>query len=167
MQHTVARWLATPRRRIRPGRILVSWPALWFRELMTGVPNRRWSGTRRAFHAGRRPERTEVYVVTAGDAQRLWSRGEGGDAFGWGPAADRGGARRAVAILDHATRRQSPEDVCTRFHANGIASLLRPGCVLDIDDIDLWLAAEECDPQRWRPAAAVDVNVVTEERLKP
>jgi hypothetical protein len=94
-----------------------------------------------------------VYVVTRRDVERLRPAVERGDAgFAWGADVDRGGARLALAILRHATGREPPEPVCDLFWVEVVSSLPRAGFVLGCDDIALWLAAEQHDPEIWRRA---------------
>jgi hypothetical protein len=55
-------------------------------------------------------------------------------------------------MLRDATRRAPPEHVYAQFHGEVVASLPHAGFVLSCDDIALWLAAGQQDPDSWRPA---------------
>jgi hypothetical protein len=106
------------------------------------------------FYVGRRGERSEVYVVTLRDVERLRTPGPCSDAaFEWGGHAERGGAKLAFAILSDMTGRQPPDPVCAQFDDEVVALLPDPGFVLGCDDIALWLAAARRDPGTWRRAA--------------
>jgi hypothetical protein len=57
-----------------------------------------------------------------------------------------------MAILRHTTGREPPEPVSDLFWVEVVASLPHAGFVLGCDDIALWLAAEQRDPELWRRA---------------
>jgi hypothetical protein len=145
--------------------MLMSWPARWLAELMAGGARRRRPDTQGAFYVGRRPGRTEVYVVTRRDVQRLRPHVAAGDVtFDWGPGADRGGAVLAFAILAHSARRDPPASAAVRFEADVVALLLHSGFVLGFDDIALWLAAEGCDPRHWNAPERTSLDAGTPRR---
>lgn len=106
------------------------------------------------FYVGRRPGRTEVYVVSLQDVERLSPRADcDEDAFEWGSDAEPAALELAFAILCDSTRREPPQRVCAQFHAEVVADLPYAGFVVGCDDIALWLAAERRDVQAWRPSS--------------
>ena len=107
-------------------------------------------GAQQRFYVGRRAEGAEVYVVTRRDVKRLRpAGGRSGAGFAWGAAVERGGAELASAVLRHTTGREPPEPVCDLFWVEVVASLPQAGFVLGCDDVALWLAAEQRDPEIW------------------
>lgn len=133
----------------------MTWRVRRARGMIAGVPaaTRRRLGAQERFYVGRRPEQTEVFVVTLRNVERLRPRAHRRDAaFEWGSAADPSSAELAFAILCHTTRREPPERVCAQFHVDVVASLPHAGFVLGCDDVALWLAAEQRDAETWRPA---------------
>ena len=112
-------------------------------------------GAQERFYVGRRAGGAEVYVVTRRDVERLRPAGERSAAvFAWGADVERGGAELALAMLRHATGREPPEPVSDQFWVEVVASLPHAGFVLGCDDIALWLAAEQRDPELWRRVRA-------------
>jgi hypothetical protein len=93
-------------------------------------------GAQDRFYVGRRAEQAEVYVVTRRDVERLPGLEVRSSAeSAWGSAAGLRGRELAVAVLRHTT------------------GLPDAGFVIGCDDVALWLAAHERDPQTWRRAA--------------
>jgi hypothetical protein len=91
------------------------------------------------YYVGRRPESTEVYVVSGTDLDLLAHLKHRDTAsFDWG-AAGPGALELAFALLAHVARRRPTELVCTAFCDDVVARLDRAGFVLTDSDIAIWL----------------------------
>lgn len=91
------------------------------------------------YYVGRRPERTEVYVVGSTELVPLPHLGYQSDAdFDWGCITE-GALELAFAILAHSTKSRPPDLVCGAFCNEVVACLDRTGFVLSHGDIALWL----------------------------
>jgi hypothetical protein len=91
------------------------------------------------YYVGRRPARTEVYVVDQSELAPLAHRGYRSDAaFDWGRLSD-GALELAFAMLTHATQSRPTDLVCQAFCAGVVARLNSAGFVLSHGEIALWL----------------------------
>jgi hypothetical protein len=91
------------------------------------------------FYVGRRPESTEVYVVTRSDVERLPHRAyRSRAAFDWGRQSP-GTLELAFALLAHAAGSGPPHLVCTTFCDEVVARLDGAGFMLSDGDIALWM----------------------------
>lgn len=91
------------------------------------------------YYVGRRQRRTEVFVVTANEVDRLpHHRYRSAAAFDWGDRTA-GALELAFALLTLATDSRPPDQVCRAFSDQVVARLDRAGFVLGDGDIALWL----------------------------
>ena len=96
------------------------------------------------YYVGRRPQGTEVYVVSAAGAEPLEHYGyRSHTAFDWG-APTAGALELGYALLAHGTERRPPDQICVTFWTDVVASLDRPGFVLGHGEIALWLLSAFC-----------------------
>jgi hypothetical protein len=93
------------------------------------------SGRPERYYIGRRPEATEVYVVSGTEPQRLAHLCyQGTAAFDWGCVAP-GSLELAFAMLAHTTERPPTDLVCRAFCDDVVARLDHAGFVLIDGDI--------------------------------
>jgi len=91
------------------------------------------------YYVGRRPETTEVYVVSGTELEPLAHLNHHSQAaFDWG-GLTAGTLELAFAMLAHSTESQPTDLVCRTFRAEVLAGLDRAGFVLSRGDIALWL----------------------------
>jgi len=126
-----------------PSEIMTSRPLV---PRATPAPARRGrAGAPERYYVGRRPERTEVYVVSRAELEPLAHLSYQGDAaFDWGCLTD-GALELAFAMLVHSTESRPPDLVCQAFCGEVVASLDRASFVLGHGDIALWLLTAFCD----------------------
>lgn len=122
------------------------------------VPSSRAARDRRRpeqYYVGRRPQETEVYVVSHATVEPLDHHCYRSSApFDWG-AESPGALELAYAMLAHSTDSAPPDPICLAFWAEVVACLDRSGFVLGRGEIALWLltafaGGEEPPPKRGR-----------------
>lgn len=97
------------------------------------------------YYVGRRPDRTEVYVVSRTELEPLAHLHYQSDAaFDWGCLTE-GALELAFAMLAHSTESRPPDLVCQALCGEVVACLDRAGFVLSCGDISLWLLTAFCD----------------------
>jgi hypothetical protein len=102
-------------------------------------PWRRRRSRPERYYVGRRPEATEVYVVSAIDLQPLAHLGYRSTAvFDWGCVAA-GALELAFAMLADMTGHRPTGLVCSSFCEDVVAHLDHAGFVLTDGDIAVWL----------------------------
>jgi hypothetical protein len=103
------------------------------------------------YYVGRRPARTEVYVVDQSELAPLAHRGYRSDAaFDWGGLTD-GALELAFAMLTHATQSRPTDLVCQAFCAGVVTRLDSAGFVLSHGEIALWLLTAFGDASSGEP----------------
>jgi len=108
---------------------------------------RRHSRRPERYYVGRRPEATEVYVVSGTEPRRLAHLCyQGTAAFDWGCAAP-GALELAFAMLTQTTERRPTNLVCRAFCDEVVARLDHAGFVLADGDIAVWLMAAFADAE--------------------
>lgn len=96
------------------------------------------------YYVGRRPEATEVYVVSAAASEPLEHHGyQSSASFDWG-APTAGALELAYAVLAHITESRPPDPICATFCSDVVASLDRSGFVLGHGEVALWLMTAFC-----------------------
>lgn len=107
------------------------------------------------YYVGRRPQETEVYVVSHATIEPLDHHYYRSSApFDWG-AESPGALELAYAMLAHSTDSAPPDPISLAFWAEVVACLDRSGFVLGRGEIALWLLTafgdgEEHPPKRGR-----------------
>jgi Family of unknown function (DUF6166) len=97
------------------------------------------------YYVGRRPNGTEVYVVSRTELAPLEHLGYQSDAaFDWGRLSE-GALELAVAMLVDSTESRPPALLGRAFCAEVVTRLDRAGFVLSRGDIALWLMTAFCD----------------------
>lgn len=91
------------------------------------------------YYVGRRPQETEVYVVSQAAIEPLEHHGyRSSAAFDWG-LPSQGALELAYAMLTHSADSQPPDPICMMFWTEVVANLDRSGFVLGHGEIALWL----------------------------
>jgi len=105
------------------------------------------------FYVGRRPARTEVFVVGADSCARLEHREHRSPAaFDWGARAPwTGRLELAFALLADVTAHRPPEATTFTLYRSVVSRLERDGWVLSDVDLLLWIYAEGENPLDWAP----------------
>lgn len=111
---------------------------------------RRHSRRPERYYVGRRPEATEVYVVSGTEPRRLAHPCyQGTAAFDWGCVAP-GALELAFAMLTQTTERRPTDLVCRAFCEEVVARLGHAGFVLTDGDIAIWLMTAFFDAETYR-----------------
>jgi hypothetical protein len=125
-------------------------PALVRRQAVPTPRRSRREREEQRYYVGRRPEGTEVFVVTGSDVMPLVHHGYQSDAaFDWGDLSA-GALELAFALLIQSTERRPPDTICAAFCADVVGHLDRTGFLLGDDDIALWLTTALCDSDIYR-----------------